>query len=159
MLAALTLTSQIALAGIPGVQLVGVFVAVITLTYRVRALIPIYTYIMLYCTLHPTLWSVPYLYIWLPLWAMFLFAGKLPLPKRAKVPLYMVLCGLYGLSFGLLYAPYQAWIMGWDGELMILWWKAGLPFDVAHAVNNFALGVLILPLSLLLNRLKKSDTA
>jgi hypothetical protein len=154
MLAAMMIATQVTLFAIPGVQVTGVFIATATLVYRRRALILVYVYVMLYFLHFPTLWSVPYLYVWLPLWAMFMAAGRLPEKfKRAKIPLYMVLCGLHGLSFGLLYAPFQAAIMGWDANQTLTWVKFGLPFDFAHAVNNFAGGALILPLSALLKKL------
>jgi hypothetical protein len=152
-LASLILVSQIAMQAIPGVQLVGVFIAAITLTYRVRALIPIYVYVLLYCLLHFNLFSLPYLYIWLPLWGMFMLAGKIKPPPVIRIFVYSVLCGLFGLSFGVLYAPFQALIFGLNFQGMITWIKFGLPFDFIAAVNNFALGVLILPLSELLRKL------
>ncbi|MCL2755004.1 MAG: hypothetical protein FWD35_04735, partial [Oscillospiraceae bacterium] len=71
-------------------------------------------------------------------------------------PLYMVLCALHGLSFGTLYAPFQAVMWGLTFEGMLAWIIAGLPFDVVHAVGNFAAGVLIVPLAMLLKRLEKA---
>jgi hypothetical protein len=157
-LASLIIASQVVLFGLLGVQLVGLFIAAITITYRLRALIPIYVYVLLYCIVFPTVWSIPYLYIWLPLWAVFMLVSKIRLPQKAKVPIYMVLCGLYGLSFGLLYAPFQMVIMSWNFDMIKRWWIAGFfTADLAHAVNNFALGILIVPLSKLLSRLDRKS--
>jgi energy-coupling factor transport system substrate-specific component len=141
---------------IPNVHLLGLFVASITLAYRVRALIPLYVYIMLDGVfLGFSMFWMPYLYVWLPLWLMFLLAGKLKLPIKFQVPLYMVLCGLHGLSFGLLYAPAQALIFGLSFQSMVAWIIAGIPFDIIHAAGNFAAGTLIVPLAALLKRLDK----
>jgi hypothetical protein len=38
---------------------------------------------------------------------------------------------------------------------MLAWIAAGFVFDITHAVGNFAAGLLILPMSQLLTRLKK----
>jgi len=160
MLGAVTIVSQIVMMSVSGIQVVGLLISAYTLTYRVRALIPIYVYVMLYCVFFGfSIWCVPYLYIWLPLWGIFMLVGKSPaerLPKRLKACIYMVLCGIYGLSFGTLYAPFQAIVMGWSFEMMIAWIIGGLPADITHAVTNFAMGVLIIPLSELLKKLEKN---
>jgi len=155
MLAAVMHASQFALQTIPGVQLHGLFIAAITLTYRVRALIPLYVYVALHGATYGFLWSIPYLYIWLPLWGLFMLAGRLNLPKKALIPIYMVLCGVYGLSFGVLYAPFQAAMFGLSFKGVVAWVVAGLPVDIAHAVSNFAAGTLIVPLSELLRKLDR----
>ena len=141
--------------GIPNVGFVGLFMAAYTLTYRVRALIPIYVYIMLYGAFFGFVTWVPYLFVWLPLWGMFMLAGKFELPMKVKVPLYMFLCALHGLSFGILYAPFTALIFGipFNFQAMLAWIIAGLPYDVAHGLGNLAAGILIIPLAELLKKL------
>ena len=159
MLGTTILASQIVTYGIPGVQLVMFFIATFTLTYRLRALIPIYVYVLLYLMYYGFLpWNLPYLYIWIPLWGLFMLAGKLEskLPKKALIPIYMVLCGLFGLSYGTLYAPFWALIGGLTFQQTLAWIAAGFfTFDIPYAICNFAMGVLILPLSELLKKLDK----
>jgi energy-coupling factor transport system substrate-specific component len=146
--------SRIALQAIPGVQFLGLFIASITVAYRKRALIPLYVYVLLeFMFAGFATWLIPYTYIWLPLWAMFMLAGGKALPKKVKVPLYMVLCGLFGLAFGTLYAPVQAVLFGMNFRATVAWIIAGLPVDAVHAANNFVMGSLILPLSEMLKRL------
>jgi len=153
-LSALMFLSKTILQGLPNVHLLGLFIAAITLTYRVRALIPLYVYILLDGIFTGfSLWWIPYLYVWLPLWLMFMLAGRINVPAKAQVPLCMVLCGLHGLLFGTLYAPMQALMFGLSFEAMIAWIAAGLRFDIIHAISNFAFGVLIIPLSSLLKKL------
>jgi hypothetical protein len=95
-----------------------------------------------------------FLYILLPLTAVFaLFAWKLP-PGKARGLLFMFLCGLFGLSFGTLYAPSAALTMGFDFRQTVAWIISGLPTDITHAVNNFATGILIIPLTELLKKLE-----
>jgi len=155
-LGAIMFISRVIMQGIPGVHLLGLFIAAITLRYRMRALIPLYVYVMLEGIFAGfSFWWIPYIYIWLPLWGMFMLAGRIKLSNKLRVPLYMLIAGLHGLSFGTLYAPVQALMFGLNFNAMIAWIIAGLGFDAAHAISNVATGVLIVPLSELL---KKVDT-
>lgn len=155
MLGAIMFVSQIAMQWIPNVHFLGLFIASFTLTYRVRALIPIYVYVILFGAFSGfSFWWLPYLYIWLPLWGIFMIVGKFKLPTKVKVPLFMVLCALHGLSFGTLYAPFQALFFGLTFQGMIAWIIAGIPFDIIHAIGNFAAASLIVPLVRLLTQLE-----
>ena len=154
-LGAIMFISHIALMGVPNIGFIGMFIASFTVTYRFRALIPIYIYIMLYGIFYGFLSWVPYLFVWLPLWGMFMIAGKFNLPLKVKVPLFMVLCALHGLSFGTLYAPFSALLFGipFKFQTLVAWVIAGIPYDITHALGNLAAGVLIVPLSELLKKL------
>ena len=147
--------SHIAMMWIPNVHFLGLFIAAYTLTYRVKALIPIYVYVFVYGALYGfSTWWIPYLYVWLPLWALFMLIGSFKnIPVKIKIPLFMLLCALHGLSFGALYAPFQAWLFGLSFNAMLAWIVAGLPFDVIHAIGNLAAGILIVPLAELLKKL------
>ena len=74
-----------------------------------------------------------------------------------KPIVYMVICALHGLSFGALYAPVQAIVMGLDFEGMLLWIANGFYFDVIHCIGNFACGTLIIPLAALLKKLERNS--
>ena len=67
----------------------------------------------------------------------------------------MVVCGLHGLLYGVLYAPAQAILFGLDFKGMIAWIVAGLPFDAIHGISNFIGGLLIQPLVATLKLAKK----
>ena len=56
------------------------------------------------------------------------------------------------MAFGILYAPAQALMYGMNFEQTMTWVVVGLPFDILHAVGDFIAGMLILPLSELLER-------
>jgi len=154
-LGAIMFVSHLVLIGVPNIGFIGLFIAAFTLTYRVRALIPLYIYIMLYGLYFGFLTWIPYLFVWLPLWGMFMLIGKFNLPVKVKVPVYMVLCALHGLSFGTLYAPFSAFLFGipFTLQTILAWIIAGFPYDIAHAIGNLAAGILIVPLSELLKRL------
>jgi len=156
MLGALMITTKTAMEVIPNVHFLGLFIAAITLTYRVRALIPIYVFVMLQGVLlgFSVSWLF-HLYIWIPLWGVFMIAGKFNLPLEVKIPLYMTLCGLHGLAYGTLCAPMQALVWGYNFNMTVAWIISGLSFDIPHAISNTAMGVLIIPLSELLKKLDK----
>ncbi|MCL1883559.1 MAG: hypothetical protein FWF81_07405 [Defluviitaleaceae bacterium] len=152
MLGAIMFLSMFLMQLFPSVHVLGLLIASITLTYRRRALIPIYTFVLLVgISWGFSLWWIPYLYIWLPLWLMFMAAGKFNI--KTKAPLYMVLCALHGLSFGTLYAPAHALFFGLSFQATLAWIAAGLPFDIAHAISNFFAASLIVPLTALLKKL------
>jgi len=86
-----------------------------------------------------------------------MIVGKFELSKKIKAPLYMLLCGLHGLSFGTLYAPAHALIYGLNFKGMVAWIIAGVPFDITHAIGNTAAATLIIPLSALMIKLNKGQ--
>jgi len=154
-LGAIMFISHVVLIGLPNIGFIGLFIAAFTLTYRVRALIPIYVYVMLYGLFYGFLTWIPYLFVWLPLWGIFMLIGKASLPVKVQIPVYMILCALHGLSFGTLYAPFTVLIFGipFTFQAMLAWIIAGFPYDIAHATGNLAAGVLIVPLTELLKKL------
>ena len=155
MLGAMMFASKIAMEALPNIHLLGVLTIVYTIVFRVKALIPIYIYVILDGVFAGfNAWWVPYLYIWTVLFAAALFLPR-TMPVWAKCVIYPTLCSLHGFLYGVLYAPAQAMIFGLDFEGMVAWIIAGLPFDVIHGVSNFCVGLLIYPLSELLFKLSR----
>lgn len=153
MLGALMLVGDIAMEALPNIHLVGVLTVVYTVVFRARALIPLYVYVFLNGAFSGfALWWLPYLYIWLPLWG-----AAMLIPRRAprwlRCVLYPTVTALHGLLFGVLYAPAQALVYGFDFEATLAWIASGLVFDLVHTLGNFALGLLAYPLSEALRRL------
>ena len=75
------------------------------------------------------------------------------MPRKVKPIIYMIVNACHGFLFGTLYAPAQALLFGLDFDGMIAWIVAGLPWDVLHGVGNLFAGLLILPLTRLLQGL------
>ena len=140
---------------VPNVELVSTLTMVYTLVYRRRGLIPVFVFIFLEGLLWGfSLWWIPYLYLWPVLWGVTMLLPR-RLPAWAQVPVYAGVCGLFGLAYGTLYAPFQLFaFLGGDLDKMLAWIAAGLPWDVNHALGNLALGTLIVPLTTLLRRLE-----
>ena len=140
----------------PNIHLLGMLTMAYTLTYRKKALIPIYVYVLLQGAFAGfALWWIPYTYIWTILWGITMILPK-NMPAKIAVPVYMGVCALHGLCFGTLYAPVQAIMYGLSWKGMIAWIIAGLPFDAIHAAGNLVVGALILPLSRTLTKLEKT---
>ena len=156
MLGTLMFLSKQLLEFLPNVELVSTLTMVYTLVYRRQALIPLYLFIFMEGVLAGFgLWWYPYLYLWLILWAVTMLLPK-RMPLWLQVPVYAGCCGLFGLAYGSLYAPYQAAVfLGWDLNKMLAWIVAGLPWDLTHALGNLALGTLIVPLRNQLERLER----
>ena len=155
MLGVLMYCSKLVMEALPNVHLLGMFVVLLTVVYRARALYPIYVFVLLtglFSGFSP--WWIPYLYIWTPLWG-----GVMLLPRGmgpgARAIAYPLVCCLHGLLYGALYAPAQALLFGLDFNGMIAWIIAGLPWDLIHGLGNLAAGLLVLPFSHVLLRLNK----
>lgn len=155
MLGALMFASKLLMELLPNIHLVGTFIVAFTVVYRQKALYPLYIFVLLtglyagFAT-----WWVPYLYIWTVLWGMVMLLPR-QLPKKVAPFIYMAVCGLHGLLYGVLYAPVQALLFGMGLKATLAWIVAGLPFDAAHAAGNLVAGLLIVPLIAVLKRAEK----
>ena len=155
MLGALMYASKLLMEILPNIHLLGVFVIAITVVYRVKALYPIYTYVFINGLFGGfAAWWVPYLYVWTVLWGATMLLPK-KMPKKLAPIVYMVLCSLHGFAFGILYAPAQALLFGFNFEQTIAWVVAGFPFDLMHGVSNFFCGSLICPIVILLKKAER----
>ena len=153
MLGSVMFCSKIIMEALPNVHLLGMLTMVYTLVFRVKALIPIYLYVMLnglYAGF--STWWVPYLYVWTLLWGLTMLLPR-NMPKKVACVVYPAVCALHGVAFGALYAPAQALMFGMNLQQMAAWIVTGLPFDLLHGVGNLIAGMLILPLSNLLKQL------
>ena len=146
MLGTIMFLSDLLMEALPNIHAIAMFIALFTLLYRWKALIPLYIYIALmgvYSGL--ALWWIPYLYVWFPLWALMMIVPK-GAPDKLKFILATVFCSLHGITFGLLYTPGQAIMYGLSFEGMVSWFLVGIPFDILSLIGNFAMSFLIRPL-------------
>ena len=112
MLGAIMFVSKLVMEFLPNVHLIGALTMVYTIVYRAKALIPLYVFVFLTGLYGGFgLWWIPYLYVWTVLWAVTMLLPKKMKPALA-VPVYMIVCALHGLLFGVLYAPAQALLFG-----------------------------------------------
>ena len=154
MLGAIMFVSKLVMEFLPNVHLIGALTMIYTIVYRAKALIPIYIFVFLSGLYGGfSLWWVPYLYVWTVLWAVTMLLPR-KMPSKIAIPVYMVICALHGLLFGVLYAPAQALLFGFNFKQTLAWVASGFAFDVIHAVGNFVAAALILPLSGMIGKLE-----
>ena len=148
LLGAILLAVQVALAPLPNIELVSLLCLVYTLVYGKKALLSIYTFVLLEGLVYGFgLWWVMYLYVWAILWGVAML-----LRRHRSVLLWCLVLGFYGLSFGALCAiPY---LFAGGAGAALAWWISGIPFDIAHCLGN-AVSVLVLykPLYYLMEKL------
>ncbi len=147
MLGSAMFVSKLIMEALPNVHLLAMFTVLFTVLFRTKALISIYTFVFL-AGLYGgfSLWWVPYLYIWTVLWGVTMLLPRNMQPVTASV-VYIIVCGLHGFLYGVLYAPFQAFAFGLDFNGAVAWVIGGLPFDCIHGISNLIVGSLVLPLS------------
>ncbi len=152
MFGALMFVSKILMEGLPNFHLIGVFTVAFTLVYRVKALIPIYVFVLITGLYNGfATWWIPYLYLWTVLWGIVMLLPK-NMPKKVQPFVYCAVCALHGFAYGTLYAPFQALYYHYNLKQALAWIAAGLPWDAVHGVGNLILGILIVPLVILLRK-------
>ena len=155
MFSAMMFISKIVMEFLPNIHLIGMFVILLTVVYRKKALIPIYLFVLLQGIYGGfAMWWIPYLYVWTVLWGAVMILPK-NMSKMAQMIVYPIVCALHGLLFGVFYAPVQMLLFSFDFKQIVAWVVAGLPFDITHAIGNLVAGILVYPLSTLLINLNK----
>lgn len=156
MLGALMYASKVLMEFAPNIHLLGVFTVAFTVVYRIKALYPIYIYVLINGVFSGfATWWIPYLYLWTVLWGITMLLPK-KMPKMVAVVVYAAVNALHGYSFGILYAPMQAFLYGLSFESMLVWIVKGLPFDFIHGTSNAICGFLIVPIVMILRKMEQS---
>ena len=164
MLASIMFTLKVVLAGIPNIEPVSLLIIVYTAVYRVRALIPIYIYVILEGLLFGfSVYWIGYLYVWAILWAVIMLIPRRAFDANGRRAAVLGVClalisGAFGLSFGALFAPSQIAIYGLSFDAMLAWIASGLPYDILHGCGNFAFAAAALPLIKLIKKLESQRT-
>lgn len=137
--------SKLVMEALPNIHLIGAFTIAFTVVYRKKALYPITVFATLTLVYAgPYMW--PYFYVWAVLWGVVMLLPK-KMPEWLAAIVYVVVCGLHGLSFGTLYAPAQALMFGLNLEQTLAWISFGFfTADIPHMCGNLLAGVLILPI-------------
>jgi len=137
MLGAILVAVQVALAGLPNIELVSVLLIVYTCVFGWYAFIPAYIFVALQMVLYGiSIWSVSYLYVWAVLILL-----VIPLRKYRNPFLWAMIAGMFGLVFGALTAIPSFFMGGWSFALA--YWINGLFFDLLHCAGNFATTLIL----------------
>ena len=150
-LGGLTFALKVMMAWLPNIEPVSLMIMLFAVTFGWKAVFPIYVYVGLEFLVYGlSLWSVPYVYIWLILaaaaWCFRNITDRL---------LWAIISGTYGLLFGLLCTP--VCIVTGGIVYAFNWWVAGIPYDILHCAGNFVIGFALFPqLRKLMARLYKA---
>lgn len=143
---------------IPNCHPLALFIIVLTIIYRSKALIPLYLYVFLEGLIGGfSLWWVPYLYVWAVLWAISMLIPK-RIPEIFAAVLICAVAGLHGIFFGALYAPFQCYVVyNGDWAMTFQWLIYGALFDITHCISNITASVLAVPLIALICKLSENE--
>ncbi len=156
MLASLMFCSKIIMEAFPNIHLLSMLTMLYTVVFRRKALIPLYLYIIVQGVYAGfAVWWMPYVYVWTVLWGITMLLPK-KMPKAVAMIVYPIVCSLHGFAFGIIYAPGQALIYGFNFEQTLAWIASGFPFDIIHGVSNLFTGMLVLPFSELIKKLVRN---
>ena len=87
--------SKIVMEALPNIHLLGMLTMSYTIVFRKKALIPIYTYVLLNGLFAGfNAWWVPYLYIWTILWGITMLLPK-KIPTVVACVVYPIICALH----------------------------------------------------------------
>lgn len=147
-LGGLTFAAKFVMAGLPNIEPSSLMVMLFAVVFGWKGLFPTYVYVALEILINGiSVWNIPYLYIWL-----LLFAAARMMRKTEQRLAWAILSGVFGLLFGVLCLPSHWAMSGFAGGLA--WWISGIPYDVLHCVGNFVIALLLFkPLRELLTKL------
>ena len=140
LLGGLMTASQVAMAAVPNVHIVGVLVLLCAQVFGLRALYPVYVFVVLEILIFGLgLWNINYLYIW----AILVLIGVVLKKTHAGRLGWAMAAGVYGMLFGALCAIPHFFMGGWS--MAFAYWISGIPYDLLHGVSNFVLTLVLLP--------------
>ena len=142
MLGALMFALKAAMAALPNIHPVAVFIIAGTIYFGWSMLYAVAVYVMLEGVVYGFgIWWISYLYIW-PL----LVCIAMPFRNTQGRLFWAVVAAVFGLCFGAMCAIPYIIAGGWTAGFS--YWLSGIPFDIAHCVGNFASVLALLPVLL-----------
>ncbi len=136
-LGALTFGAKFVMSGLPNIEPVSLMVMIFAAVFGVKGLYPIAVYVIMEILVFgPGYWNFNYLYIWSILWLAAWLLRKMRQPL-----LWAILSGTFGLLFGLLCAPVDVALFGF--QVATAKWVSGLGFDLLHCAGNFVIALLL----------------
>lgn len=137
LMAALMVASQVAMAALPNIHLVAVFIIVTTLAFGWKAMLSVAVFVALEGVIFGFgIWWISYLYVWPALVAVVMIFRE-----NDSSLLWAIIAGAHGLLFGAMCAVPYLFIGGW--EMAVSYWVAGIPFDLVHCAGNFVVTLLL----------------
>lgn len=138
---------KVLMKDLPNIELTTFWIIMFTLYFSKKVIYVIPTFIIIEGTMFGFgVWWIMYLYIW-PLLALITWIFR----TNNSAWFWSVIAGLFGLFFGFFgLFPY---LVTSGPYAAFTWWIQGIPWDITHAVANFALMlVLYKPIRQIMNR-------
>ncbi len=145
--AALMIALQVALAGLPNIELVTLLIILATLHLGRKALLSVAVFVLAEGLIYGFgLWWFNYLYVW-PILVLIVLA----LRQWSHPILWTIVAGLYGLLYGTLCSVPYFLTGGWGAGIGYI--ISGIPFDIPHCIGNIILTALLFyPLEFVLKK-------
>lgn len=150
LIGAMMMATQVALAALPNIHLVAVFVILSAMLFGWKCLLSVYIFVLLEGLVYGfSMWFVNYLYVWTLLAVVAVFCRN----NRSRI-FWAVLSGIFGLMFGALCSLPYFFVGGWKAAFS--YWISGIPFDLIHCASNAVISFVLLdPLYKICMRLLK----
>ncbi len=140
LLGGLMTATQVAMAALPNIHIVGVLVLLCAQVFGLRALYPVYVFVVLEILIFGMgLWAINYLYVW----AILVLIGVALNKSHAGRFGWALAGGVFGMLFGALCAIPHFFMGGWS--MAFAYWISGIPYDLIHGAANFVLTLVLLP--------------
>ena len=137
--------SKLALSWVANVELVSFFVIMFTLFLGKKVFAALPVFILVEGLIYGFgIWWIMYVYVW-PALAVAVCLLK----KYDSRFFWTVFSCIFGLSFGALCSVPYIFVGSAGGSIInglktaVMWWIAGIPFDIVHAVANAAIMFLL----------------
>ncbi len=137
--------SKLALSWVANVELASFFVIMFTLCFgrKIFAALPVFILVegLIYGF---GIWWIMYVYVW-PLLAFVTYMLK---DKKSRF-FWTIFSCIFGLAFGALCSVPYIFVGSAGGSIInglktaVLWWVAGIPFDIVHGVANAVMMFLL----------------
>ena len=138
LMGALMMATQVALAALPNIHLVAVFIILAAQLFAWKSLFSIYIFVLLEGLIYGfSMWFINYLYVWAVLDVVCVL-----LRKNKSCVFWAAVAGIFGAMFGALCSIPYFFIGGWKAAFS--YWIAGILFDVIHCVSNAAIVLVLL---------------
>lgn len=145
--AALMIALQVALAGLPNIEMVTLLIILATVHLGRKTMLSVAVFVLVEGLIYGFgIWWFNYLYVW-PILVLIVLA----LRKWSHPVLWAMVAGIYGLLFGTLCSIPYFITGGWGAGIGYI--ISGIPFDIPHCIGNVVLTALLwYPMNYVLNK-------
>ncbi|MBQ1988866.1 MAG: hypothetical protein II234_03050 [Clostridia bacterium] len=141
--------SQVIMASLPNIEIVSLFIILITRKFGIRSLYSVYIFVACEVfTYGISMWVINYFYVWTILWVVVFILRKID-----DVWVYSIISALFGILFGTFCSIPYFIIGGISGGLAYI--VSGFWFDILHCVGNFIVAIVLYkPLTRVMNNIQ-----